>query len=95
MTQAELAEHLGTSQPVIARLERSGANPTWTTLIRALRATGHDLELKSARRPTARLDLGQLRERLAMAPGERLRSFQASQRSVQRLKAAASRRPRR
>lgn len=95
MTQGRLAERLGTTQPVVARLERRGANPTWTTLVRALRATGHDLELKPAPRPTAELDVGQLRERLVLTPGERLRSFQASQRSVDRLKAGARRRPRR
>jgi predicted transcriptional regulator len=94
MTQEELAERLGTSQPVVARLERLGANPTWSTLVRALRATGHDLELAQVEQPTVELDIGQLRERLALTPGERLRAFQASQRSVARLQASARRRPR-
>jgi transcriptional regulator with XRE-family HTH domain len=92
MTQSELAAQLGVSQPVIARLERRNANPTWETLVRALRATGHDLELTRRDSAAAERDLGQLRERIAMSPGERLRLFQASQRSLLRLQARANRR---
>jgi transcriptional regulator with XRE-family HTH domain len=91
MTQVELAKRLGTTQPVIARLERRDANPTWETLLRALRATGHDLELTPLGIPRMRIDVGQLRERLAMSPGERLRTFQDSQESLDRLRAKARR----
>jgi transcriptional regulator with XRE-family HTH domain len=94
MTQAQLADRLGTSQPVVARLERRDANPTWETLVRALNATGHGVELTPLDAPPAELDLDQLRERLAMTPGERLRTFQRSQRSLERLKARARRRAR-
>jgi transcriptional regulator with XRE-family HTH domain len=92
MTQAELALRLGITQPVVARLERQNANPTWETLVRALRATGHGLELTPLSKSAAKLDLDQLRERLALSPGERLRTFQASQQSLERLKARARRR---
>jgi transcriptional regulator with XRE-family HTH domain len=44
LTQAELAERLGVSQPSVARLEREDANPTIATLERALLATGHLLQ---------------------------------------------------
>ena len=91
MTQAQLAHRLGASQPVVARLERRGANPTWQTLLSALRATGHDLELTTLHMPSAELDLDQLRERLAMSPGQRLRTFQESQQSLVHLRAAARR----
>src|ERR1700737_4120004 len=91
LTQAELARRVGVSQPEIARLERGNSNPTWDTLVRALRATGHELELGGRPSP-AGLDLGQLRERLALTPAERLRVFQASQRNLQRLRARARRR---
>src|SRR5437588_6283580 len=94
MTQAQLAHQLGASQPVIARLERHDANPTWETLIRALRATGHDVQLTSHSRAPVELDLDQLRERLAMSPGQRLCAFQASQQSLERLRARARRRRR-
>lgn len=94
LTQVQLARRLGTSQPVVARLERRDANPTWETLMRALRATGHDIQLTPVPQPRGELDLDQLRERLAMPPGERLRTFQASQQSLERLKARARRRDR-
>ncbi len=94
LTQAELAVRLGTSQPVVARLERQGANPTWATVLSALRATGHDVQLVPRERNGAELDLGQLRERLAMSPAERLRTFQASQESLRRLRSRARRRDR-
>ncbi|RLB65006.1 MAG: transcriptional regulator [Deltaproteobacteria bacterium] len=32
MTQKDLASHAGVSQPAIAKLERSGANPRYSTL---------------------------------------------------------------
>jgi transcriptional regulator with XRE-family HTH domain len=41
LTQAELAQRLGMSQPAIAKLERPDANPTVRTSDRVLRATGH------------------------------------------------------
>jgi transcriptional regulator with XRE-family HTH domain len=92
MTQAELAARLGVSQPVVARLEGPSSNPTWDTLVRALRATGHDLVL--TRRPAVKLDMDQLRERLAMTPAERLRTFERSQHDLERLKTSARRRGR-
>ena len=94
LTQAQLAERLGTSQPVVARLERRDANPTWETLVRALNATGHDVELTPLDAAPAQIDVDQLRERLAMTPADRLRTFQRSQRSLERLKATARRRAR-
>jgi transcriptional regulator with XRE-family HTH domain len=89
MTQAELADRLGSAQSNVARLERADANPTWNTLIAALRVTGHDLELVPRRHP--QLDLAQLRERLALTPAERLRAFERSQGSLLRLKRSARR----
>ena len=86
MTQAQLADQLGTSQPVIARLERQDANPKWETVIQALRATGYDVALVPVTPGPVALDLDQLRERLAMSPGERLRTFQASQASLAGLR---------
>ncbi len=91
MTQAEVANRLGTSQSVIARLERPGTNPTWQTLIRALRATGHELELSRRTQPHAATDLGQLRERISLTAQERLQTFQRSQHNLNRLRATAQR----
>lgn len=94
LTQAELAKRLGASQPLVARLERRDANPTWETLERVLRATGHEIQLAPIKRPATEVDVAQLRERLAMSPGERLRTFQDSQRSLTQLRAVARRRAR-
>ena len=79
-----------TSQSVVARLEREGANPTVDTLAAAMRATGHRLELRVARAPVP-LDSDQLLERLAMTPAERLAAFAASHRRQRRLSARARR----
>jgi transcriptional regulator with XRE-family HTH domain len=90
LTQAQLAARLGSTQPVVARLERPDSNPTWRTLVRALHATGHDVKL--VRRPAmGSLDLGQLRERLALTPAERLWLFERSQQRMLRLAARARR----
>jgi transcriptional regulator with XRE-family HTH domain len=94
LTQAELAERLGTTQPVVARLERQGSNPTWTTLVRALQATGHDLELTRRKPSPVPLDIGQLRDRLRLTPAERLQAFHESRQNLRRLQAKARRVPR-
>jgi transcriptional regulator with XRE-family HTH domain len=94
LTQAELAERLGTTQPVVARLERRNSNPTWMTLVRALNATGHDLKLAPRRPSTVPLDIAQLRERLRLTPAERLQAFEESRRNIGRLQAKARRLPR-
>jgi transcriptional regulator with XRE-family HTH domain len=81
MTQAELASRAGLSQSAIARLERGGSNPTIATLANVIAATGHRLTLAAPpHRPS--FDEGQLRERLAMTPAERLANFTASSRSL-------------
>jgi transcriptional regulator with XRE-family HTH domain len=81
MTQAELASRAGLSQSAIARLERGGSNPTIATLANVIAATGHRLNL-SAEVHRASFDEGQLRERLAMSPAERLANFTASSRNL-------------
>ncbi|HEY5428312.1 MAG TPA: helix-turn-helix domain-containing protein [Solirubrobacteraceae bacterium] len=93
LTQAELGARLGVTQPVIARLESAGSNPTYATLERALRVTGHGLALAGRPAlPTAAVDLSQLRERLALTPEERLRLFTGSQRNLAALAGRARRR---
>jgi transcriptional regulator with XRE-family HTH domain len=45
LTQAELAERMGTSQSTIARLESGKAKPTLATLRRLAKATGMRLKI--------------------------------------------------
>jgi len=48
ITQAQLAERVGTSQPAIARYERARAMPDLTTLHRIVEACGLELSLELA-----------------------------------------------
>jgi transcriptional regulator with XRE-family HTH domain len=75
LSQAELAQRLGMSQPAIAKLERPGANPTVRTLDRVLRATGHRLQLIAPVWSTG-VDVSLIRGQLALAPAERLRRLE-------------------
>ena len=81
LTQAELAARAGLTQSAIARLERRGANPTIATLDNVIAATGHRLMLAAEPRQPS-FDEGQLRERLAMTPAQRLANFTASSRNL-------------
>jgi transcriptional regulator with XRE-family HTH domain len=90
MTQAELASRAGLSQSAIARLERGGSNPTIATLANVIAATGHRLSLR-AEAHRASFDEGQLRERLAMSPAQRLANFTASSRNLSAMAERARR----
>lgn len=71
LTQAQLAERLGSSQPEVARLERAGANPTVRTLERVLRATGHRLQARVV--AAGEVDESMLRQQLEETPAQRIR----------------------
>ncbi|MDO8187637.1 helix-turn-helix domain-containing protein [Conexibacter sp. JD483] len=95
LTQAQLAERLGTTQPVIARLERADANPTFETVQRALDAAGFEIELRATQRSALpEVDESQILARLRLSPAERLRTFEASHRNLAAMLAAARRVPR-
>jgi transcriptional regulator with XRE-family HTH domain len=90
MSQAEVAERAGMTQSAIARLERSGANPTISTLATVIAATGHRLILATEpHRPS--VDEAQLLERLAMTPAQRLATFTASSHHLGRMARLARR----
>jgi transcriptional regulator with XRE-family HTH domain len=71
LTQAQLAERLGTTQSAIARWESGQVSPRVRTLERLLEGLGYELEIGSRRMDDA--DHEQIRERLRWAPIERLR----------------------
>jgi transcriptional regulator with XRE-family HTH domain len=81
LTQAQLAKRAGLTQSAIARLERGDSNPTIATLTNVVAAAGQRLVL-DARPHRASYDEAQLRERLAMAPAQRLANFTASSRNL-------------
>ncbi len=91
LTQTQLAERLGTTQPVVARLEMSTANPTLATIERALDAAGYQLEFRALERPRAAVDETQIIERLRWTPAQRLAAFTASNRNINALVRAARR----
>jgi len=96
LTQHELAERVGTSQPAIAKLEQGATNPTLDTLARCVEAAGFDLLLELAPRqaPDAvverykrDVDRTLIRENLRKPVDERLRmlaEWQVAGRELQR-----------
>lgn len=88
LSQAELAERMGTTQSAVARLESPGSNPRVQTLDRAVAATGQELELAlGAGRP--QVDQTMTASNLRMSPADRLRHFAAAYRNIRRLVPAA------
>jgi transcriptional regulator with XRE-family HTH domain len=84
LTQAELAERIGTTQSAIARLESAGANPRVETLLRAVEGAGQELEVTvRPRRPS--VDETLIAANLRIDPAARLRHFKAAYDSVARL----------
>jgi transcriptional regulator with XRE-family HTH domain len=70
LTQRQLAAKAGIPQETIARIERGRVDPRISTLDRLLEAAGYGLE--HLPRLGIGIDRPQIRERLAMAPGDRL-----------------------
>jgi transcriptional regulator with XRE-family HTH domain len=88
LSQAQLAGRLGISQAAVAKLEHSGVNPTIKTLDKALRATGHRLELNApAWRPA--VDESLIRQQLALSPDERMRQLEYQTRKEKTLAIAS------
>ena len=86
LTQAELGVRLGVSQSAIAKLEREGSNPTVETLDRALRATGHRLQLIAP--AWGNIDTSLIRQSLTRTPEERIKSVARWHQQLRPLQAA-------
>lgn len=93
LTQAELAERLGTTQSAVARLEANGSNPRVGTLARALSACGRELSLET-RRTRSSIDETLVARQLRLSPADRLRSFEHAYAEARKI-ALAGRRARR
>lgn len=46
LTQAEVAQRMGTSQAAVARMERGIVRPTWTSIERYASAVGRQVEVR-------------------------------------------------
>ncbi|MDQ6803877.1 MAG: helix-turn-helix domain-containing protein [Actinomycetota bacterium] len=90
LTQAELADRLGTTQSAIARLEAEGANPRVSTLTRALDACDRDVVLEAKPRRSS-IDETLVTRRLRLPPGERIKSFERSYANVREFALAGAR----
>jgi len=104
LTQRELAERAGMSQPAIAKLEHGTTNPTLDTLARCAASAGFDIRLELVPRAApdavvlrykADVDRSLLRENLRKTVNQRLRSlgeWQQAGHELQRATRAARRR---
>lgn len=95
LTQAELAQRLGTTQSSVARLERAGANPTLGTLERVMEATGNVLELAARPRHGGNVDESQIAAMLRRSPAERVAAFESTYEDVRAMAGAVVGGPRR
>jgi transcriptional regulator with XRE-family HTH domain len=74
LSQRDLAQRAGTSQPAIARYERDGATPSWETLQRLAAACGRRLRLSMEAVPEPHdVELASLL--LELTPEQRLRAL--------------------
>lgn len=80
LTQRELAERAGTSQPAIARYETGISDPSLETLRRIVRAC--DLDLRVGLEPADDHDLGVADSTLALTPTERVRRLESTLRFI-------------
>lgn len=81
LTQAELAERLGTTQSAIARLERGHTDPGYARVAAAVRACGLELVPQIAEADDA--DWSVASTNLAVDPDTRVRRHQAALRFAQ------------
>lgn len=81
LTQADLAERLGTTQSAIARLERGGTEPSYERVVEALRACGFDLLPRLL--PADDADWSVASTNLTVDPDTRVRRHQAALRFAQ------------
>ena len=90
MTQAQLAERVGTTQSAVARWETGGTQPSLETLARLIRACGLEL---GVRLEEPDLDTRSLIDRnLALTPEERLRQLVNTVRFIREGRAALAQR---
>jgi transcriptional regulator with XRE-family HTH domain len=83
LSQRALAERAGVPQSTVGRIEAGHVEPSTATLEQLLRAAGHGLTVEPAL--GAGVDRTQIRELLALSPGERARLAAADARNLDRF----------
>jgi len=86
LTQARLANAIGTSQSVISRWERGADAPRVDTLVRILQACGFEPDLVLRRHDD--VDRSQLATNLGLTPAGRLRQLEGMHEFVQSARRA-------
>jgi transcriptional regulator with XRE-family HTH domain len=86
LTQRELAKRAKTAQSVVARIELEETNPSWDTLMRLLRASGHTLRITIERTSADPAMLDDVPRILRMTPQERLEEVAAVSRFLAEAK---------
>jgi transcriptional regulator with XRE-family HTH domain len=76
LTQAQLAERMGTHQPVVARWETGRTTPDFATVSRAVGAAGFELSVAIVAADDH--DLALIRRELMLTPPERLAGMVAA-----------------
>ena len=83
LSQRELAQRAGTSQSVVARIERGQTSPGVDTLDRLIRETGFEVRVElRPRRPPANHMLADVARILRLTPEERLLEVRNASRFV-------------
>lgn len=87
LTQNELAQRLKTSQSLIARWERGSVEPSFGTVIKAVRACGLELSVRVVAYDDDHDFL--IKENLKLPPAERLRRMHEVREGLDELVAAS------
>lgn len=90
LTQRELAEFLGTTQPVIARWEAGRASPSFERVVDAVRACGFDVAIRIVSKDDEHALWVQ--KNLQLTPLERLTQLQTGKSAIDSLAANVVRR---
>ena len=90
LSQRELADLLGTTQPVIARWEAGTSSPAFDRVVEAVRACGLDLAVRVVARDDQHALL--VRQNLVLTPAQRLERLRAGRAAVEDMAARAQRR---
>lgn len=88
LSQRDLARRAKTAQSVIARIELSETSPSWNTLMRLVRASGHRIEATLQRTVVDKTLLDDVPRILRLTPQERLEEVAALSRFMAEVKRA-------